>query len=182
MSACRSARWRWRWRVMRRMPRWRRPALPVSVLYTELRLMPAAPCSPACGGCHGATLRGDPIPPALVGPGFMGAWGGRRSSADYFRYVQAQMPCGTRQRSGAGNLCRNPLPYIYAVRQGPARHRNDDGARFDAPRHHHRRPCPRHGHRCTASRAGRSRPRRSHLPAAKSAMKPQPWSRVFLKR
>ena len=48
---------------------------------------------PACGACHGATLQGGPNSTALAGPGFMGAWSGR-STADYFRYVQTQMPYG----------------------------------------------------------------------------------------
>ena len=68
---------------------------------------------PACGACHGATLQGGPNSTALAGPGFMGAWGGR-STADYFRYVQTQMPYGNANGLSPETYAAI-IAYIYAV-------------------------------------------------------------------
>ena len=45
----------------------------------------------SCAGCHGPDLTGSSDAPALIGPNFTGAWGGRPIN-DLFRHVMETMP------------------------------------------------------------------------------------------
>ena len=47
----------------------------------------------ACAGCHGATLRGAELAPALAGAGFMSVWGAR-TTRQLFDYIKRDMPPG----------------------------------------------------------------------------------------
>ena len=47
----------------------------------------------SCAGCHGPDLTGSSDAPALTGPNFSGAWGGRPIN-ELFRHVMETMPPG----------------------------------------------------------------------------------------
>jgi alcohol dehydrogenase (cytochrome c) len=68
---------------------------------------------PNCGGCHGPALQGGPNSTALAGAGFLAAWG-NRSTADYFRYIQTQMPYGRENSLGVDTYAAIAA-YIYAA-------------------------------------------------------------------
>jgi cytochrome c len=45
----------------------------------------------ACGICHGINLQNGTHRTSLIGPSFLVGWG-RRSTVEYFRYIQYRMP------------------------------------------------------------------------------------------
>jgi len=72
----------------------------------------------SCAGCHGPDLTGSSDAPALTGPNFTGAWGGRPIN-DLFRHVMETMPPGAPGSLGEDTTL-NVIAYVIQRAGGGA--------------------------------------------------------------
>ena len=72
----------------------------------------------SCAGCHGPDLTGSSDAPALTGPNFSGAWGGRPVN-ELFRHIMETMPPQAPGSLGE-EMTLNVLAYIIQRKGGGA--------------------------------------------------------------